>query len=100
MVLLDGPGFPYAVVTRDPADRVHGDLLTIRADLHEEVLNRLDALEGVRPGGGGLYDRVTVEAMRVDRHERSRPETGSTADGTGPIQGRVAPGRTRCRCFR
>ena len=51
MVLYEGPGFPYAAVTGDPADRVHGDLLTIHPDLHDEVLAQLDGLEGYRPGG-------------------------------------------------
>lgn len=63
MILLDGPGFPYAVLSDDPADRVHGTLITIRPALHDDVLNRLDALEGVRPSGRGLYDRVTVQAV-------------------------------------
>ena len=53
LALHEGPGFPYAVLTGDPADRVHGTLITIHRDLYEQVFARLDALDGVRPGGRG-----------------------------------------------
>lgn len=63
LALYDGPGFPYAVLSDAPEDRVLGDVITIRDDAYDEVLARLDGLEGYRPGGGGLYDRVHVTAV-------------------------------------
>lgn len=63
LALYDGPGFPYAISTGNPEDQVHGDLITIRDDLYDEVLARLDGLEGYRPGGRGLYDRIAVTAV-------------------------------------
>lgn len=66
LILLDGPGFPYVVRTGAAEDRVHGTLITIRPDLPDEVLNRLDALEGVRPGSG-LFDRIRVTAVTAAR---------------------------------
>lgn len=37
---------------------VIGDLLIPRADVYDEVLRRLDRLEGFRPPNGGLYVRI------------------------------------------
>lgn len=56
-LLLEGPGYPYAVA--DERGRVHGDVIHPVEDLYQEVLADLDRLEEYSPGApGNLYERV------------------------------------------
>ncbi|MGC0313874.1 gamma-glutamylcyclotransferase family protein [Kitasatospora acidiphila] len=53
--LHDGPGYPFLLP--DPAHRVVGELLTLRAAQYPRLLALLDELEGCRTDGTGLYVR-------------------------------------------
>ncbi|QIB45948.1 gamma-glutamylcyclotransferase family protein [Streptomyces aureoverticillatus] len=65
-LLYDGPGYPYAVETAEPA-LVHGDLITPIPAEYESLLAALDHLEDYSPGDPrNLYERVAREVTRVD----------------------------------
>ena len=65
--LHDGPGFPYAVP--DPARRIVGELLNVRAAHYGRVLRALDDLEDCRPDGSGLYVRRRLTVRTADGAE-------------------------------
>jgi gamma-glutamylcyclotransferase (GGCT)/AIG2-like uncharacterized protein YtfP len=56
--LHTGPGYPFLLP--DPAHRVVGELLTVSAVQYPRLLALLDALEGCRPDGTGLYVRTLL----------------------------------------
>jgi gamma-glutamylcyclotransferase (GGCT)/AIG2-like uncharacterized protein YtfP len=69
VVLHEGPGYPYAVEEAE-GGVVHGQLVTLAEDRHDQVLAALDQLEDYRPGDpSSLYFREEREVTR-------------TADGT------------------
>jgi gamma-glutamylcyclotransferase (GGCT)/AIG2-like uncharacterized protein YtfP len=67
-VLYEGPGYPYAVDTGDPAATVTGEVVTAKPEEYERLLAVLDRLEEY--GGPGhaanLYERVAREVLLED----------------------------------
>ncbi|MBQ0984810.1 gamma-glutamylcyclotransferase [Streptomyces sp. F63] len=63
--LYEGPGFPYAVEER--GGEVRGHLITPRATDYDELLARLDELEGYAPGEPAtFYERCARDVLRAD----------------------------------
>lgn len=56
----------YPAIVKDPKRQVFGDLLFVRSQCETLVQDILDELEGYeQPGEANLYERVTVEVMRL-----------------------------------
>lgn len=66
-----GHGIPFAI--DNPGTAVVGELMHVADDLYEQVLLRVDRLEGHRPGGGGLYTRVVRTVIVTDADGTTHP---------------------------
>lgn len=64
-------GFPYVILSDNPADTVRGDLVWVDESVasYEDVKHSLDALEGTRIEGrntGNHYDRLVADIQTDD----------------------------------
>lgn len=65
--MFDQGGFPYVMRGDVPTETVVGDLMVIEPTIYEQVMSRLDGLEGYQPGrASNLYDREVVTVTTGD----------------------------------
>lgn len=64
---LYASGIPYVAETGDPGCAVTGELLLIRPGEYDEVMARLDRLEGYRPPACQLYVRTACRVLFRDQ---------------------------------
>ncbi|WP_327591415.1 gamma-glutamylcyclotransferase (plasmid) [Nonomuraea sp. NBC_00507] len=73
--VLYANGLPYVRASGDVADEVIGTLVIPEPETYPQLLRRLDALEGVRPNGAGLYNRKVCLAHYLTQPEGDWQET-------------------------